>query len=533
MKMSKKTYFILGIFSVMFVYLLLQFHNVMVYFDDYGYYSLSYGVDIGQNGHDFTIGQVFLFLRDHYFNCNGRLPGYLIWLSTYSIGGLKAVQSLAALFTILVLVLLWRFTAQKHAPAISAVLMCAFYGLFTITVQKQGTYWFAAFFQYVAPIVPIILFLLLYFKYRENKITAARLLLLAVLVLFSAYSQEQLGAAITFMMCLLVVFELIQKKPWKHNVLFVLISLISAAVLMFGPATQSRVAGHGKTFLETLVGSTYATIHTFFSNEFKMFLIILFLALFAFSAKMLKKERYRLFVLADIVSMTIAAISVVIYCVQPIQCIIERMIQNRYFLIMCGGAVAAVIAVQIMRYYWQEQKYQKLILFMTAVGSIGCLCIVPEIPYRLFIPSWFLLFPAMCDGVISFSELFGRKKSICLIFVSCVILVIAAVNAAGIYIGYAANAEVWHYNDKILQQASDSAKSGIKEEKLFLKTYPYEEHYAAAPYNEGVAYITYWIKDYYDFTYNPEFYFSSSEDINISKNEYQHLDLDVYLQTKE
>ena len=121
MEFRKKKYLCIGIFAVMCVYLLLQFHYVKVYFDDYGYYSLSYGVNSVKSGHNFNFTELISYLKIHYFDVNGRIPGYFVWLGLYILGGLSAVQTVAAGFVLLILVLLWKFIDNQKFPTISAL----------------------------------------------------------------------------------------------------------------------------------------------------------------------------------------------------------------------------------------------------------------------------------------------------------------------------------------------------------------------------------------------------------------------------
>lgn len=100
LKIQKLVPYILTI--LFFLYLCLQFTSVMVYCDDYGYYSLSYGVHTTFKGHNYTLIQLLSFLREHYFHANGRLLYFFIWLFIYHIGELKLVQLAAAAIVTLI-----------------------------------------------------------------------------------------------------------------------------------------------------------------------------------------------------------------------------------------------------------------------------------------------------------------------------------------------------------------------------------------------------------------------------------------------
>ena len=66
--------FVVFIFGIFYVYLLQQFSKVFVYYDDYGYLSLSYGNIVENvNGPSYTFKQLLQFLKGNYWVANGRL----------------------------------------------------------------------------------------------------------------------------------------------------------------------------------------------------------------------------------------------------------------------------------------------------------------------------------------------------------------------------------------------------------------------------------------------------------------------------
>lgn len=143
----------------------------MIYYDDYGYYSLTYGA-VGHRGDIYSLSELISFLKNHYMHVNGRILYFFIWLLLYEFGKLKLVQFAAALSVSGIIFLIWKIIISNHrAEPISAMfLICDCYWLIGITMHRQGTYWFAAFWNYVLPLLPFLLFCLLYFqKYIQQK----------------------------------------------------------------------------------------------------------------------------------------------------------------------------------------------------------------------------------------------------------------------------------------------------------------------------------------------------------------------------
>jgi len=535
--MNKRNILIVTIFSVMFLFLQMQFHEVMVYFDDYGYYSLSYGVSAAHGGNEFTFGELISYLKVHYFDVNGRLPGYLLWLSLYLIGGLTLVQVVAASIVSIILVILWKFIDSKDHAVLSAVLVCAFYGLISIEMHKQGTYWFAAFFQYIAPVATIVLFVHLYFKYRTCELNISKKVILIGLVFLSAYSQEQLSVTVTFMVCLILVYELINKNAKLFHVILLITAAIGVCALLLSPSSQNRAASSGYSFLETIIYSTYKTIRTFFADDNGVFVILLHLAVLSFSLDLYSKDS-GIFKLFDFASIAFAVISILIYVLRPVLGLLGEFTLNRYYvLIVVGVPSVAVIAIQIMRYYWLQKQEKNLLLFMTAVGSVGCLCFVPEVPARLFISGWMMLFPLLFDAVISFAnhlKISKLKMSLyCIPVIAVAITVLAVINAGQIYYGYALNGEAYRYNDNQLNAVLEKENAGHSVEKVSLKTMPVPECAAIVVYDKEVTYVKSWMRRYYNYTSNPSFYYNASGVENVLSENYINQGNNVFLELNE
>ena len=61
------------IWSAFFIFLILQHNMVWLAYDDYGYVSLSYVVDVGKTGNEYTIIDVIKYLYAHYMQWGGRV----------------------------------------------------------------------------------------------------------------------------------------------------------------------------------------------------------------------------------------------------------------------------------------------------------------------------------------------------------------------------------------------------------------------------------------------------------------------------
>ena len=530
--LRKKQKICVAIFSFMLLYLVIQFHYVMVYFDDYGYYSLSYGVNDFHIGNSYSFSELIDYLKIHYFDVNGRLPGYLVWLGLYMIGGLTLVQMTAAIIVLSILIVIWLFVNDRNDQIVSAILICAFYGLISQEMHRQGTYWFAAFFQYVAPVAAIVCFVIYYFKYREQKFSLKNQIILSLLTVISAYSQEQLSVTVTFMMCLLLIFELIHRNFKLFHIVLIFIAGTCVALLLLSPSSLNRATASGNPMLLTIVYSTYNTIRTFFSEDNRIFIILLNTALFVFSFELWKKEN-GILKLIDLAAMLYSVFSIILYVCTPLIELLAAFTLNRYYaLITLGVPCVALIALQIIRYYWMNHKLERLLLFMTAVGSVGCLCFVPETPSRLFISSWLMLFPLLYDGFCGISKLMYAKVNVSfksMSHVLCLIIVFfSVINAGEILYGYYNNYQAYRYNDAQLSEYASTYTEDSANHIIHLKTMPAPEYAAALAYHHETTFMIPWIKNYYGITDNPLFYFSDLADKAIPDTAYVNQGNHVY-----
>ena len=75
MNKNKKIYAIIPyvIFTIYFILLLWQHQYVYMYFDDYGYASLTYNYMGGSGGTSYSFMDIIRYLRWHYFEWGGRV----------------------------------------------------------------------------------------------------------------------------------------------------------------------------------------------------------------------------------------------------------------------------------------------------------------------------------------------------------------------------------------------------------------------------------------------------------------------------
>ena len=102
------------VFLAFYVFLIMQFGKVFVYYDDFGYLSLSYGNTVPDViGSNYTLSQLLTFMGKHYFYSNGRLFYLFLFSFLNMIGGLAAVQAFMATSVLAILILV-HYVVMRH-----------------------------------------------------------------------------------------------------------------------------------------------------------------------------------------------------------------------------------------------------------------------------------------------------------------------------------------------------------------------------------------------------------------------------------
>lgn len=476
-----------------------QFSTVMIYYDDYGYYSLTYGA-VGHRGDIYSLSELISFLKNHYMHVNGRILYFFIWLLLYEFGKLKLVQFAAALSVSGIIFLIWKIIISNHrAEPISAMfLICDCYWLIGITMHRQGTYWFAAFWNYVLPLLPFLLFCLLYFqKYIQQKSIAIQLFL-TLLIFTAAFSQEQIGVAVVGFTLMIGIWEYVKKNFNRWNIGYILAAMIGSSIVLMSPGIQQRGAQKAMTelpFIQQIACNIKALITLFFNPSNRLFLIALFISCTLISLFMQKQEISKVWKALDC---TFAAVCLGLVGVYMHTNLISNAFQQPVATIIIGFGILIVgIIIQVSRFYASRKEYGHLIIFYTAIIAIACLVVVSELPMRLMIFPTFLLFVLVVDG-FEIIRFMGVNRRVSLISICIVMCLVAWKNGHNIYLGYSLNKSIHTSNDHMLRDASQKIKDGERISEIRLQKVSDILYCCDMPYISGFEIMVPWIRNYYD-----------------------------------
>ncbi|MFR5601493.1 MAG: DUF6056 family protein [Lachnospiraceae bacterium] len=477
-----------------FVFLSFMYSKVYIYYDDFGYLSLSYGKEIPEvMGDQFHLQQLLRFMAGHYEAANGRLLYMFLYLLTYLIGGLKGMQFAMALIVFGVMLLLYRqitFRGDVEHPWF-AWLFFLLYGSIGILVQRHSSYWFAASFLYITPAIPFLLFVSCYSRVEE-KISHARLAYLCMLAFLSGFSQEQwMVATWTAILCIWCWKLFFYKKNYGiREVLILLSAVLGGSVILTSPAVADRFAREGNAgflsqgIFSRLAGNLKAIIELFTTETNRPYIYVFCVFLFLLSLLIWEQIRQR-----GRWQRGLAGFS----CIYLASGLLSIPITGKIYYLYWIGYLLIAISMVLYACYRKQDLFGG-ILWISAGCSILCMMVVPELPTRLLIPFEFLSFYLFGRILL---EIFDRKEWILSAAIALFLGSVCGSNLITIYHGYAVNDQVLKSNETIIENAVDAYEKEPKEMEILLQTQPDYLYGSDMMYLEAFAFMEGWVRQYY------------------------------------
>lgn len=533
------------------VFLFLQFSHVWIYFDDYGYLSLSYGQALpGVEGSQYTLRQLFSYLKLHYYTANGRLLYTGLFPLCYLIGGIRMVQAVMALGVFAVhvaavgLVLGQLKREGKNGsfrglrPVFLTAFICLLFGCINLEIQNSGTYWYAASFTYVIPAVCLFFFLFLYssvlgekrgsvvvkengnpavFGEKRNSVMSEencnsavleetagsrkRQWICVLLAFFSAFSQEQWISALVGCLIVLWISWLVQRRrPEVTDVLVAGAVVLGAFPILSSPAVRVRMNRSHTAFgelslMQKLHINASGVIRLFFSSYNEAYLFVLLTAMLLLGLYMLHHRIGPVPVSGGFVAATALVLGF---------CLLNSRIAGRE-LGHYPEAVAWLLFVYIFWMSWQilvclynRKAILMIMIYLAAFFSIACLCIVPERPTRVLLPFIYLSYPVLGYLFVVLVLEAGSKFAGAVLTVCLAVCSVSGLHA--IYRGYAVNDAVIRENDQVLRESAERIHRGEPVEQIELRRLPDDGCRNSMPYDENMYFIVYWMAQYYGFS---------------------------------
>ena len=483
------------------IYQIVQHSFVWFYHDDYGYVSLHYGTDVGTVGMNYTFADIFQFLKWQYYNWGGRILPFFYFIAVTHIGGLTLLRFVQATVITLIMYEMYLLARGKRISSkrpgdspLLAFTTVLLWGSFSITVARDGVYWFTASVLYTWPMVFFLGAVLISRDIVVIKKRFLKPLVLFLLYFLAACSQEQM-AVITISYALLeAAFSFAHRfKAWIPGICG---AFLGGCIEILAPGNFVRAADQSNEafFSLSFWGKVKVTVPTIVfcnigRNNFLFFILVCSMVFIAGIVlwQAGKSKKVLLFpILADVLSPIIC-----FYCYR-----------KSYYGIVLQAVMAlwAVLAALVIVWYCRiYQEYCLLFLCISALCSQGMMLVSPTYSYRCAILFQYLV---LASSLLIFKRFLGNctgSKARFLTGAGYVFLAfLFSLNGAQILRGYYSNHSVNTQNDQILREAVGQVEAGMEVTTIKLHRLKDDQYCNDMPYNKDKEYIAYWIKDYYD-----------------------------------
>lgn len=491
--MVQKNKIFLVIWGTFFLFLLLQYHIVYLYYDDFGFFSLSYGYDANIPGTKMDWRSILDYFIHSYTQVSGRLSVIILYILLGWLGGLNIVRVFLPVTILLIYLLIYRtIVAQKsdsRTQYFTLVFLCFSYGLFGIQIYNTGFYWFAATYVYI---VPVAFFMIFDQLYQNNKIFAP------IVSFFLCLFSELMVAMSLIYTTINIGNQIIHKRKVEKNHWFSLLtSLVATSIMLMSPASRGRMTNdsnisfYNMNLYEKIVRNGNLIINHFFfltGNVFVWFVLIVSLLM---TIKMIIEKKFRIFYISLGIS---TVIIMYLFSIEKIKNNIEH-----YMLFFLLYFICVFVGLFI---YFMNSDFHMATLVVGATSTVGVLLIVPEIPIRTFIPCMFMFI--MFGGRI-LTDFLYTKQAMFIYILLIPFIMINTQNLHQVYKGYQSNVEVLEYNDFKLTEANRQLEYGYDIQKVELYKIPQPIFAGPQVYNDGVTYMKFWIDQYYELPYTTEY----------------------------
>lgn len=489
-KVRKKISGISVLFVLFFLFLCIQHQFVYLYFDDYGYASLTYGYTGNTAGMDYSILDVFGFIKWHYLEWGGRVLYYLLGILSMR-AGLWCVRLVQCLFILGISIYSWRLIETEgdgkgnFAKAFIIVFLYAAVGIGTF---REGIFWFSAAMGYVWPLCA--LFAAVYYQRQYHmKGKPACLALSCVLFFAAAFSYEQVALMTAVYAILNYVFgRLREGKHVKGGFLIIASAILGSCVEILAPGNFVRAgektneAFFELSFVEKLSENIprILEINLGYDNRISVLIFLASGLMCAWGILWKKKESLacRLNFFAGLLLSAAVAAS-------------WRMGTTWY---LCVLLILWIIwyTVNVTLALWEKKTWMAA-LFYGGLCSQGMMLLSPTIPERAHIPFLFLMHMVTAYVAAEFFSHFLRKGRY--LYLGA-LAAAASLNIVSVTLGYYRNAEINDINRYKLTEKSFRIKAGMEVPSIVLYRMRNDQYAAQMPYNEQS--IEYWMKNYYE-----------------------------------
>ncbi len=492
--MSKAKKQVLLVFAIFFIILLVLHHFMWMYYDDYGYASLSYlGEQSWTVGPEADSGDVAQFLWYHYMNWAGR--PYFVFLVPLLRLGLPVFRIVQSLVILGIVILGYKVVKKKDkdSPWLAA-LICSVFGLLQASIISDGVLWPAASVSYIFPLLPALGAIL---AIRNN-----HKILGGILVLAATWSQEQIAVLVMTVLSLSFIWrwlwskkarfakmkEFLSKKfgyefqaqgiGWS-NVYTLIMGILGFCLLMFSPGQLARIHDTSEFYQLSLFGKIKQNTPLIMDGTFGGTNIFLVIILVIVSLYVIYQNRNmkKLCLVSSVWTFLVATLILIRYSDSPLL---------EVWAIAAMAIWAILLVINYVIYFLRAQRIEFIFMIFGAILATGMMVMAPYFPYRGALAFWLtmgLLMAAIIQQI--------QPKDFAIAVIG-----LALINSSTVIYGFYQNDSAQKYNDNALRNSNGSSV-------ITLKKWANTTHGTTPPWTNDYA-ITL-IKYYYGLPQDTEF----------------------------
>lgn len=512
MKKYSKTLVLIP-FVIFFTLILRQYLLVYMYYDDYGFASLSYSYTLeGINGTDYNLFQLIQFLYHYYINWGGRVLSFGIEALMLKESVLVMQVFMAVVVTGTMYFSYKLMTVEKEVSLFEkifrAISICGLFGLLHIGLLRDSYYWYTSAVIYVMPFLAYTMAVYFYRlnMFDDNKIVKNKYfniafkIFTALLFFIASFSQEQIAISMIVIVASLIIIKyIISKKISKWDVINLAFVLLGTIGVVFAKGNYQRMDEHNFFYNTPVLERTISNIDSVFYEILGTKFIYLMEAyimsiILLVIVKLIKNYGNRI-VNTIFLFINLFIAYEMIFEEKKIYSLVENFTSEKIRIVVLMIYII-FLSYEILEYFFIEKRYIISMIYIASLCTIGSLAFIPTITVRCYTPFTILSFIIITESAASILEVMkdNRIKYIFSIIILFLLCSFSYNNYSLVYDGYLQNEESNKYNDKILREIS--LDKDIK--KVKLKKLPNEICANILPYTEGNKYVEVWMKEYYD-----------------------------------
>jgi hypothetical protein len=447
-------------------------------YDDYGLASLSAYGDNRQSisGQDFTLPQLFVFLRGYYHNWGGRVVFHgLMILMLKNVWVYRIAQAITVFISFFAL---HKVAVGERGNAKTVLLCCTLYGAFSFEMFVWGFYWFCASAIFVLPLMFLFIGILL-MRCLEDQPKNRAILILggSFCFLLAGISQEQIAFTLIALMFALCRYDYMDNKRIPlFRIPFLTTSLLGSGFLLLAPGNfmrfQTSENGHSLTAnLIRVASNMYEMAARYLQQDNMVFLLLLSSFVFYISYVLHKAGKLNRVIYLAIIPCAVSFLSLPLIYRSGLETYTRfNWIANITVTILFYLHAILFLYVAFMWLRHIKDRYLAVLLLGALFSQIAQPLIGPAVPMRvaiIFYLSFFALF------IRAFADLqFAVPREKLLAWVLLPIVMLTSAKMAYTTIGYMRNYSANVYNIKVLQQASEDIKAGMTVEAVEIMSFP-------------------------------------------------------------